>query len=93
MRSVALTRDQWTGLAAAAFATAYLGYVLAGLGSEFQAARQSRLAERVSLRHGAVCSRLGKPPASPDFEACMDALQDLKGWHERVFLEANESLL
>jgi hypothetical protein len=63
------------------------------LGSEFQAAREGRLMEKMSFRHSTVCSRLVKPPASADDETCMDALQDLKGWHEKVFLEANESLL
>jgi len=63
-KNLALSQDQWTAVTAAAFATAYLVYTLVGLGSDYQTARQSRLAEQVSLRHSAICTYLGKLPAS-----------------------------
>ena len=89
-KNLALSQDQWTDVTAAAFATAYMVYTLVGLGSDYQTARQSRLAEQVSLRHSAICTYLGKLPASADHSACMDSLLDLKGWHEKVFQEQNE---
>jgi hypothetical protein len=93
LKNSGLTQDQWAAVMAAALATAYLVYTLVGLGTDFQATRQSRLAEQVSVRHSAICTYLGKLPASADHSACMDTLLDLKGWHERVFQEENESLL
>jgi hypothetical protein len=91
--NVGLRQPQWIAVAAAAFATGYLIYSLVGLGADFQLTRQTLLADQVRFRHNAVCADLGKSPGSDEHDACMDALRDLKGWHHKVFLDENESLL
>jgi|1186.fasta_scaffold938404_2 hypothetical protein len=93
LKNLGLTRDQWTAVVGAAFATAYLIYTLVGLGSDFQTTQQIRLAEQVNVRHSAICTHLGMVPESADHNACMNTLFDLKSWHEKVFREENESLL
>jgi|tagenome__1003787_1003787.scaffolds.fasta_scaffold20426990_2 hypothetical protein len=92
-RIFGLTQPQWIAVAAAAFATAYLVYSLAVLGSDFQLTRQGLLADQVRYRHGILCTQLGKQPGSVEHGACMDALDDLKGWHYHVFVDENQSLL
>jgi hypothetical protein len=93
LKNFGLTQDQWAAVTAAALATAYLIYSLAEFGSDFQTARQSRQAEQVSMRHSAICTHLGKLPASADHDSCMATLFDLKNWHQKLFQEENESLL
>jgi hypothetical protein len=83
-------------LAAAVLGALLLAYVLhaaAVVGAQAQAAQEQAYSEHLEVRHAQVCRRLGRPAGSPEHEACLAELDDLRGWHERMLRQHDLSPL
>jgi hypothetical protein len=76
-----------------ALAVIYILHAAAVVGAQAQAAQEQAYSEHLEVRHAQVCRRLGRPAGTPEHEACLAELDDLRGWHERMLRQHDLSPL